>query len=97
MALRYLTGEEIQRSDRVRFGGKVGVIEDVVEACTGTPEQDWLFETHGAGVMVAEPEVVGRIYTIPKGTRTFSSSAALSDMSGTGRGFLEGRDGVTVE
>jgi hypothetical protein len=32
MALRYQTGEEIHRGDRVTYGGNAGVIELVVEA-----------------------------------------------------------------
>jgi hypothetical protein len=59
MALTYQTGEEIQRGDRVRYGGEAGVIEFVVEALTGEHEQDWLLETHGPGVMVADPMSLG--------------------------------------
>ena len=33
-----------------------------VEALTGVPEEDWLFETNGPGIMVAEPKVFGRVY-----------------------------------
>jgi hypothetical protein len=62
MALRYQTGEEIHRGDRVKYGGNAGVIELVVEALTGEPEEDWLLETNGAGIMVAEPKVFGRVY-----------------------------------
>ena len=62
MALTYQTGEEIHRGDRVTYGGNAGVIELVVEALTGEPEEDWLFETNGAGIMVAEPKVFGRVY-----------------------------------
>jgi hypothetical protein len=47
MALTYQTGEEIHRGDRVTHGGNAGVIELVVEASTGGPEEDWLFETNG--------------------------------------------------
>ena len=38
------------------------MIELVVEALTGDPAEDWLFETNGAGIMVAEPKVFGRVY-----------------------------------
>lgn len=62
MALTYQTGEEIRRGDRVTYGGNAGVIELVVEASTGKPEEDWLFETHAASIMVAEPKVFGRVY-----------------------------------
>jgi hypothetical protein len=43
MAPRYQTGEEIQRGDRVTYGGNAGVIELVVEALTRDAEKDWLF------------------------------------------------------
>ena len=55
MALTYQSGEDIQIGDRVTYGGNAGTIELVVESLTGDPEQDWLLETSGAGVMVAEP------------------------------------------
>jgi hypothetical protein len=41
MAPRYQTGEEIHRGDRVTYGGNAGLIELVVEALTGEPEEDW--------------------------------------------------------
>jgi hypothetical protein len=59
---RYQTGEKIHRGDRVTYGGKAGVIELVVETLTGEPEEDRLFQTNGAGIMVAEPKVFGRVY-----------------------------------
>ena len=62
MALTYQSGEDIQIGDRVTYGGNAGTIELVVESLTGDPEQDWLLETNGAGVMVAEPKVCGRVY-----------------------------------
>jgi len=62
MALTYQSGEDIQIGDRGIYGGNAGTIELVVESRTGDPEQDWLFETNGAGVMVAEPKVFGRVY-----------------------------------
>jgi hypothetical protein len=46
----------------VTYGGNAGTIELVVESISGDPEQDWLFETNGAGVMVAEPKIFGRVY-----------------------------------
>jgi hypothetical protein len=62
MALTYRSGEDIQTGDRVTYGGNPGTMEIVVESLTGNPEIDWLFETHGAGIMVAEPKVFGRVY-----------------------------------
>jgi len=62
IVLTYQSGEDIQRGDRVTYGGNVGTIELVVERLTGDPENDWLFENHGTGVMVVEPKVFGRVY-----------------------------------
>ena len=62
MALTYRSGEEIHQGDRVTYGGRAGTIELVVEGLSGDPERDWLFETNGAGIMVAEPKVFGRVY-----------------------------------
>jgi hypothetical protein len=62
MALRYQTDEEIHPGDRVTYGGNAGTVELVVEALTGKSEEDWFFETNGAGIMVAEPQMFGRVY-----------------------------------
>ena len=62
MPLTYQSGENIATGDRVTYGGNAGTIELVVEALTGDPESDWLFETHGAGIMVTEPKVFGRVF-----------------------------------
>jgi hypothetical protein len=84
MALRYQTGEEIHRGDRVTYGDNPGVIELVVEALTGEPEEDWLFETNGAGIMVAERKVFGRVFsTILMRMRIFVSLAAQNDVCRT--------------
>jgi hypothetical protein len=58
MLLTYKSGEEIRQGDRVSYGGHAAVIE----GSPGVPEKDWLFENHGAGIMVAEPKVFGRVY-----------------------------------
>jgi hypothetical protein len=72
MALRYHTDEEIHRVDRVTYGGTAGVIELVVEGLTGEPEEDWFFETNGAGIMSPSRKCSGTFTsTIPMRTRTF--------------------------
>jgi hypothetical protein len=55
-------GREDSSRDRVTYGGNAGVIELVAEGLTGISEEDWLFETNGAGIMVAESKVFGRVY-----------------------------------
>ncbi len=62
MTLTYQSGEDIQPGDRVTYASNEGMIELVVEGKTGDPETDWLFETLGAGIMVVEPKVFGRVY-----------------------------------
>ena len=62
MGLTYQSGEQIHRGDRATYGGRACTIELVVDGMTGDPEADWLFETRGAGVMVAEPTLFGRVY-----------------------------------
>ena len=62
MALTSQSGEEIHQGDRVSYDRNAGVVELVIEGLAGDPEQGWLFENHGAGVMVLEPKVFGRVY-----------------------------------
>ncbi|MGC4086123.1 MAG: hypothetical protein QM736_29380 [Vicinamibacterales bacterium] len=62
MDLTYQSGESIQKGDRVMYGGNAGTIELVVDGLNGDPETDWLFASHGAGVMLVEPIVFGRVY-----------------------------------
>jgi hypothetical protein len=61
MPLTYQSGEKIHRGDRVTYGGNAGTIEFVVDGASD-PETDWYFENCGAGVMVVEPTVFGRVY-----------------------------------
>ena len=62
MGLTYQSGESIRKGDRVTYDGNAGTIELVVEGLSGDPEADWLFASHGAGIMVVEPTVFGRVY-----------------------------------
>jgi hypothetical protein len=62
MALKYSSGEDIRLGDRATHGGTQGTIELVVDAPSGDPESDWHFENNGAGIMLAEPRVFGRVY-----------------------------------
>jgi hypothetical protein len=61
MPLTYRSGEDIHPGDRVTYDGHAGTIELVVDGA-GNPETDWYFENCGAGVMVVEPTVFGRVY-----------------------------------
>ena len=52
--------------DRVTYGGHAGTVELVVVGLTGDPEteNDWQFETNGAGILIIEiePKLFGRLY-----------------------------------
>ena len=58
MILKYQTGEEIQKGDRMLFHREPGRIE-LVAAEPGDPETDWYIQEYGGGVMIIE-EAAGR-------------------------------------
>ena len=60
--MRYQSGEEIRKSDRVLFHGEPGEIEFVADKLVGDSEIDWHMENGGPGVMVLEPKVFGRAF-----------------------------------
>ena len=60
--MKYRSGEEIRKGDKVLFYGEPGEIEFVAESLVGDPELDWYVREHGAGVMVLEPKFFGRAY-----------------------------------
>lgn len=62
MSLKYQTGEEIQKGDRILFHQEPGEIEFVVDTLVGDPAEDWYIRELGAGVMVLEPKYFGRAY-----------------------------------
>ena len=59
--MTYHSGEEIHQGDFVMYGGNAGTIELVVDGAA-TPETEWHLQNSGAGVMVVEPRVFGRVY-----------------------------------
>jgi hypothetical protein len=60
MILKYQSGEEIKKGDRVLFHGEPGEIE-LVATKPGNSETEWFVETYGGGVMVRE-RVMGRTF-----------------------------------
>lgn len=60
--LRYQSGEEIKKGDRVLFHGEPGQIELVADPLVNDPETKWYVQEYGGGVMVAEPKVSGRAF-----------------------------------
>jgi hypothetical protein len=60
--VKYQSGEEILKGDRVLFHGEPGEIEFVAENTVGDPIVDWHIKTNGSGVMILEPKFFGRVY-----------------------------------
>jgi hypothetical protein len=60
--MRYQSGEEIRKGDKVLFHGEPGEIEFVVDKLVGDPAMDWHMKEQGPGVMVLEPKHFGRAY-----------------------------------
>jgi hypothetical protein len=60
--MKYQTGDEIQKGDRVLFHGEPGEIEFIVDALSADPAMDWYMKEHGPGVMVLEPKIFGRAF-----------------------------------
>jgi hypothetical protein len=61
LILKYRTGEEIRKGDRVRFHGNLSEIERV--ACDRDdldPEVAWHMKEFGGGVLILDPLVSGR-------------------------------------
>ena len=60
--MKYQSGEDIRKGDRVLFHGEPGEIEFVADTFTGDPSVDWNIEENGPGVMILEPKFFGRVY-----------------------------------
>jgi hypothetical protein len=56
----YQSGEQINPRDRVSLHGEPAEIESVHDPADGL--SDWYVETHGGGVMIAEPKVFGHLF-----------------------------------
>jgi hypothetical protein len=60
--MKYQTGEEIRKGDKVLLNGKKGEIEFVADQLTGDSVIDWHVKDEGPGVMVFEPESIGHLF-----------------------------------
>jgi len=60
--VKYQSGEEIRKGDRVLFHGEPGEIEFVAEKLVADPTVDWNIKENGPGVMIVEPKVFGHVY-----------------------------------
>jgi hypothetical protein len=62
MPLKYQSGEEIEKGDRILFHGEPAEIEFVVDSLVSDPAIDWYMRELGPGVMVLEPKYFGSAY-----------------------------------
>jgi hypothetical protein len=61
IVLKYLSGEEIKKGDRVTFFGNAAEIE-LVASDANDPEAAWYVQEYGGGVMILDPMVSGRTF-----------------------------------
>ena len=61
LVLKYRSGEEIKKGDRVLFSGNFAEIE-LVACDPNDPEADWYVQKYGGGVMILDPKVSGRTF-----------------------------------
>jgi hypothetical protein len=63
--LKYRSGEDVRKGDRVRFHGNPAVIEFLCEPEDPDPQVGWHIKEVGGGVLILDPLVSGRTF-IPK-------------------------------
>ena len=61
MTLKYQSGEEIKKGDRVLFHRESAEVAFVAYE-PGDPETDWYVQEFGGGVMISDPKVSGRTF-----------------------------------
>jgi hypothetical protein len=63
LLLKYRSGEEIRKGDRVRFHGNPAEIELVsCDRDDPTPQVAWHMKEFGGGVLILDPSVSGRTF-----------------------------------
>jgi hypothetical protein len=62
LALKYLSGQEIRKGDRVLYHGEPGEIELVADPLVSDAETAWHVKEFGGGVLVIEPKNFGRVF-----------------------------------
>jgi hypothetical protein len=66
MPLRYKSGEVVMKGDKVLLSEEPGVIEFVADPLLSDPSTLWYVKKFGAGVMVAQLEHLGSVFTNPE-------------------------------
>jgi hypothetical protein len=60
--LKYQSGDEIRKGDRVLFHGEPGEVEFVADPFVKDPEVDWYAQQYGLGAMIKEPKHFGSVF-----------------------------------
>ncbi len=66
MPLKYKSGEVVMKGDRVLLSEEAGVIEFVADPLLNDPNTLWYVKEYGGGVMVAQLEHLGSVFTHPE-------------------------------
>jgi hypothetical protein len=82
-ALKYRSGEQIQRGDHVFFHGNPAEIE-LVAFDPNDPEQAWHVREFGGGVLVSDPMCSGRTF-IPRDSLSEYEDLEFVSRSETGQ------------
>ncbi len=63
MALKYNSGQEIMKGDRVIYAGDPGVVEFIADPLVPDTDTRWYVETYGQGIMISEPRRHGSVFS----------------------------------
>ena len=61
MPLKYQSGEEIRKGDRILFHGEPGFVDLIADPSEKDPEAEWYIQEFGGGVGIVE-ERLGRSF-----------------------------------
>ena len=61
LILKYRSGEEIRKGDRILYFGNPAEIE-LVACDPGDKQADWYLEQYGGGIMILDPMASGRTF-----------------------------------
>jgi hypothetical protein len=62
MPLKYQSGEEIRKGDRVLFHGDAGEVEFIADPLVKDSETDWYIQEYGGGAMILQAGELGRCF-----------------------------------
>ena len=60
--LKYLSGEEVMRGDRINFHGEPGEVESIITGLTGDAVEDWFANRAPEGGLLLRAKVFGDVF-----------------------------------